>query len=342
MQDGRPLYDLAVARKAERMSTPNPRLTRELVRTACLAPSVNNTQPWYFRLPTDDCVELYADRDRQLRGIDPSGRDLVLSCGAALHHLVTAAGSFGLSATMETPSRAADPDLLAVVRLGEGEISDEGADVLAALENRKTDRRGAGAWPVPTGRVQQLADDASAWGAEVVVLTDAAVTARAEELIEAARQAQLHDPVAAAEQDAWVDRSGAEGVPIGIADPSDHLEEHRPPSRYAPRATAREEHEPHEDVLVAVCTVDDDVPAWLRAGQTMSALWLGATMAGLGMTPASQVVEVESTRRLLQDDVLQGLLRPQVVLRVGWPAAVPGNPATGHTPRRSLEDVIRT
>jgi len=74
----------------------------------------------------------------------------------------------------------------------------------------------------------------------------------------------------------------------------------------------------------------------------MSALWLGATLAGLGMTPASQVVEVESTRRLFQDDVLRGLLRPQVVLRVGWPAAVPGNPATGHTPRRPLDDVIRS
>jgi len=324
------------------MSTPNPRLTRELVRTACLAPSVNNSQPWYFRLPADDRIELYADRDRRLPGIDPSGRDLVLSCGAALHHLVAAAGAFGLTATVETPSRSDVPDLLAVVGLGEGEITDEGADILAALENRKTDRRGAGAWPVPVGRVRQLADDASAWGAEVVVLTEPGALARAEVLIESARQAQLADPVTAAEQDAWVDRSGAEGVPIGIADPTDHLEQNRPPSRYAPRATARDGREPHEDLLVAVCTVDDDEGAWLRAGQTMSALWLGATMAGLGMTPASQVVEVDSTRRLLQDDVLKGLLRPQVVLRVGWPAAVPGSPATGHTPRRSLEDVIRT
>ena len=82
------------------MSTPTPRLTRELVRTACLAPSVNNSQPWYFRLPADDLVELYADRERQLTGIDPSGRDLVLSCGAALHHLVAGAGAFGLRATV--------------------------------------------------------------------------------------------------------------------------------------------------------------------------------------------------------------------------------------------------
>ena len=36
--------------------------------SACLAPSVNNSQPWYFRLPTDDRIELYADRERQLTG----------------------------------------------------------------------------------------------------------------------------------------------------------------------------------------------------------------------------------------------------------------------------------
>lgn len=324
------------------MSSPTPRLTRELVRTACLAPSVNNSQPWYFRLPADDRVELYADRSRQLTGLDPSGRDLVLSCGAALHHLVAAAGAFGLTATLESTSGSDDPDLLAVVRLGEGEITDEDVDVLAALENRKTDRRGAGAWPVPAPRVQELADDASAWGAEVVVVTDPTKVARAEQLIEAARQAQLADPVAASEQQAWVDRSQSDGVPGRIAEPSDHLEEDRPPSRYARHAPARDEHASHEDLLVAVCTVDDDEEAWLRAGQTMSALWLGATRSGLGLTPASQVVEVESTRRLLQDDVLAGLLRPQVVLRVGWPAAVPGNPASGHTPRRPLEEVIRS
>jgi hypothetical protein len=161
-------------------------------------------------------------------------------------------------------------------------------------------------------------------------------------LIEAARQVHLADPVVAAEQQAWVERSGAEGVPARIAEPTDHLEEHRPPSRFAPRAPARPEGDEHPEVLAAVCTVDDDQEAWLRAGQTMSALWLGATRAGLAMTPSSQVVEVSSTRRLFQDDVLASRLRPQVVLRLGWPATVPGNPATGHTPRRSLDDVIRS
>jgi hypothetical protein len=323
------------------MSTPTPRLARELVRTACLAPSVNNSQPWSFRLPSDDRIELYADRTRQLHGTDPDGRDLMLSCGAALHHLVSGAEAFGLTTTVEHLPRPSEPDLLAIVHLGPGEITEEGPEVLAALENRVTDRRGPGAWPVPHGRVHQLADDASLWGAEVVVLTDRGAALRAEQLIEAARQAQLADPVVAAEQEAWIDRAHDEGVPGRAATPYDHLEEHRPPSRFALHDRPRTEDEPHEDLLVVVCTVDDGPADWLHAGETMSALWLGATRAGLAMTPASQVVEVESTRRLLQHDVLRGMLRPQVLMRVGWPAAVATGPTVEHTPRRALEDVIR-
>ena len=206
------------------MSTPTPRLTRELVRTACLAPSVNNSQPWYFRLPADDCVELYADRARQLTGIDPSGRDLVLSCGAALHHLVAGAGAFGLRTTVETSPRADDPDLLAVVRLSEGEVTDAGVDLLAALENRKTDRRGAGSWPVPPARVHQLADDASAWGAEVVVLTDSAAAARTEELIEVSPSEPARRPGGGGRAaGAGSTEARPTGSPARIADPSDHL-----------------------------------------------------------------------------------------------------------------------
>ncbi|MGA8247010.1 MAG: hypothetical protein WB797_08900, partial [Nocardioides sp.] len=135
------------------MSTPSPRLTRELVRTACLAPSVNNTQPWFWRLPADDVVELYADRDRQLVAADPRGRGLVLSCGAALHHLLVAARAFGVDARAVPLPRPDQPDLLATVRLTAGEVTEEGPELLAALENRRTDRRGSSDWPVPPERL---------------------------------------------------------------------------------------------------------------------------------------------------------------------------------------------
>jgi hypothetical protein len=61
--------------------------TKALLRTAAirasLAPSVHNTQPWRFML-RPDALELYADDSRQLRALDPTRRQLLISCGCAL------------------------------------------------------------------------------------------------------------------------------------------------------------------------------------------------------------------------------------------------------------------
>ena len=61
----------------------------EAVEHALRAPSVHNTQPWRWRVDAPS-VHLYSDASRQLPNIDPDGRDLMLSCGAALHHCVVA------------------------------------------------------------------------------------------------------------------------------------------------------------------------------------------------------------------------------------------------------------
>jgi nitroreductase len=53
---------------------------------ALRAPSVHNTQPWRWRI-RPNAVELHADWNRHLVATDPDRRDLVLSCGAALHHV---------------------------------------------------------------------------------------------------------------------------------------------------------------------------------------------------------------------------------------------------------------
>jgi hypothetical protein len=58
----------------------------EAVQHAMRAPSVHNTQPWLWRIGPG-VVELHADWTRHLAATDPDRRDLLLSCGAALHHL---------------------------------------------------------------------------------------------------------------------------------------------------------------------------------------------------------------------------------------------------------------
>src|SRR5690348_5436941 len=58
-------------------------ISRFVVEAAMHAPSVLNTQPWWFST-ADREISLHADVDRRLRVADPPGREMMISCAAAL------------------------------------------------------------------------------------------------------------------------------------------------------------------------------------------------------------------------------------------------------------------
>src|SRR2546423_10352783 len=81
---------------------------------ATRAPSVHNTQPWRWLLG-DSTIHLTADVSRQLPATDPDGRDLLISCGAALHHLHIALAALGWAGELHRIPNPADPTHLAAV-----------------------------------------------------------------------------------------------------------------------------------------------------------------------------------------------------------------------------------
>ena len=78
------------------MSThfPDAATMRTALALAIRAPSVHNIQPWQWRVGVDS-LHLYADPTRHLVHTDPDGRDLMVSCGAALHHCAVALAALG-------------------------------------------------------------------------------------------------------------------------------------------------------------------------------------------------------------------------------------------------------
>ena len=58
-------------------------VARYVVGEAVWAPSVHNTQPWWFSADPAG-LSLYADPARQLAAADRAGREMLISCGAAL------------------------------------------------------------------------------------------------------------------------------------------------------------------------------------------------------------------------------------------------------------------
>ena len=113
----------------------------EAARVACLAPSIEDSQPWLWRI-RGDALELRADRSRQLVGTDPEGRLMVISCGAVLHHATVVLAVLGVAAGVERPEDPADPDLLARLTLtGAHQVTAEEMRLHHALRTRCTDRR---------------------------------------------------------------------------------------------------------------------------------------------------------------------------------------------------------
>jgi hypothetical protein len=77
---------------------------RTILMLATRAPSIYNSQPWHWRV-RDEKLDLYVDAGLRLPSTDPDGRDLILSCGAALNHCVVALAAMGWRARVPRPSR---------------------------------------------------------------------------------------------------------------------------------------------------------------------------------------------------------------------------------------------
>ncbi|WP_418058713.1 Acg family FMN-binding oxidoreductase [Pimelobacter simplex] len=311
-------------------------IVERLVSFACLAPSVHNTQPWRWRY-ADGVLTLRADLRRRLPAEDPRGRDLTLSCGAALHHLQFAARALGWETDVVRLPPGADDSVLAQVRVLRAGRSPVVPQDLALLRTRCTDRRRFTAWPVPAYRLDDLCRLAAPWGVAAAAIADDGARFRLELLANQALSELGLDPGRQAEQNRWIGRSGADGIPAALLpdDPDPLLAR----SRFRPGLLEDTRMVLHGgDRVIALGGPYDDVAGWLRTGEAMSALWLEATREGLSVVPMSQPIEVESTRREIGRSVLRGAFEPHLLLRVGWQAI--GRSELPRTPRRPLADVL--
>jgi hypothetical protein len=311
---------------------------RRIVELAQRAPSVHNTQPWRWR-GSNGSLELSADRTRQLTAGDPDGRNLVISCGTVLHHARVVAAALGWSSSVTQLPDPEQPDLLARVELSRRTPRPDAAELLVAVDRRCTDRRRFTSWPVPDDRLTHLAARATEWGSRALPLTDVSERFRAELLVNRALDLQAADSAVQREQKEWVDHGSGDGVPHSVLPGPRELLSHRS-SRFMTGLLDEPDGAGVDgsDGLVVVCAPTDDPPAWLRAGEALSAMWLDATTDGLSIVPLSQVIEVPETRDSLRLDVLGGLANPLVLVRVGWQAI--GRSQLPRTPRRAVDEVL--
>jgi nitroreductase len=324
------------------VSSPSgPGLLLRAVECALRAPSVHNTQPWRWQL-TDDHASLYQDRDRRLHQTDPDRRDLLISCGAALHHLHVALAAFGAATRTDRLPDREDRDLLATVRPISGGTPDpDDALLFPAVAVRRTDRRRYRADPVGDAVLHRLGGRARAHGCRMDVVASAH-RAAVDAILGEAADAQRDRPGYLAELMTWSRRYAGshDGVPLS-ARPRRFAPGPVDPTRPFPPGTLVGPASLDDDgsTLLVLHTGSDDDASRLAAGEATSAVLLTATSAGLATAPLSQALELPRTRTALAREVLHDLGHPQMMIRVGHP---PDSAALPETPRRPLWAVLQS
>jgi nitroreductase len=318
---------------------PQPTATQiaSAITLASRAPSVHNTQPWRWRV-TPRSLELFADPTRRLQAADKDARLLMLSCGATLHHLSIAIGAEGWRTEIRRFPDRTQPTNLASITFAPEPPTPELLALARASADRRSDRRPMSSWPVPPGYAEQLALLAAEHGAIARSLDESELSVWNALARRAAHRRAL--PEYRSELYEWTHRqeSRRDGIPAVNRVPLDESEAKRV-NRFAPGdlpLTGRTADD-SQSLSLLIATSSDDSLARLRAGEAMSAVLLEATQLGLATAIDSQVLEMESTRSVVEDRLLHGSLTPQVLLTVGWPSSADPLPAT---PRRPVRDVL--
>lgn len=317
------------------------RALRAVAQRARLAPSVHNTQPWRFEI-APGTFTLRVDRTRQLRVLDPTGRQMIISAGCALFNARVGVAAAGMRATVVRFPEGETSDVVAIMRVEPGPADPAEAaiaDLDAVISVRETNRRSFADDPVPEDLLDTLDRAAEAEGSYLVrVLSDddRLTVAR---LSQHADMVQYQDAAYRAELRAWTtdDPNRLDGVPARAVPHVDAGSGDEIPIRDFDSSGAgrlpTDTHSTRNQCLLLLGTDGDDAQAWLRAGEALERMQLEIVRHGFAVSPLTQVVEVPSARAELRSQ-LRLTINPHVLLRVGHAAATAGSS------RRHLADLL--
>jgi nitroreductase len=313
---------------------------RHMVGYAVLAPSAHNTQPWRFRV-TEAGIELHADRARALPVGDPDGRELTISCGAALFHLRLAVRRFGHMDRVHLFPDPAHPDLLALVSRGEEtRASREVLTLFGAIRERRTHRppfETRDVTPPDLAAVREAAEDEGGWLRPLA----GGVRDHVANLVERADHLQYADVAFRRELAGWIRpniRGAADGIParaLGIPDllaplgPALMGRMNLGGMRGASDLRAAET----APLLAVLGTEGDRRSDWLNGGQALARMLLAGRARGLSAAFLNQPVQVPELRARLRE-LLGREGWPQMIVRMGYGKDFPP------TPRRAVDQVL--
>ncbi len=310
---------------------------------AILAPSSHNTQPWLFKVK-DSSIELYADKSRALKVIDPENRSLIMSCGAALYNLRLALRNLGYAEHTDLLPDADNPDFLAKVTLtGTTRANLEEKQLFETIPHRHTNRQPFEDAPLPDALISSLQLAAKLEGAELLVSSNITVREHVAQLVAEGDLIQLADPEFRKELIDWThsnrskSQDGIPGYALGFNDLASVVNPLIVRTFDIGKGKAAKDKQlaTGSPALAVLYTKNDAIQDWILAGQALCKILLLARTHTVHASFLNQPIEVPELRIQLKESLnLEGF--PHTILRLGY-----AREEKQATPRRKIDDVIK-
>ena len=302
-------------------------IARYVVARAVWAPSVHNTQPWRFTADGGPRISLHADVGRRLAVADPDGREMMISCGAALFTVRLALRALGYIPETRVLPDPVQPALVAQVSWRDRAAADEFERRLFGQVRRRRTHRGAfDPEPLPPDLLAALRAGAARDGAALRIVADDGRRAALAVAIQTAERELRRNSERLRELARWTPAPGSasyDGVPAtSYPARAEHTDPDFPGRDFArghgwglpPLSSATS----HRAAGVAgLLTTAADRPAdWVNAGQALQRILLTAATCGAAVALHSQPLELPWLREFIRIR-LSDQAYPHLVLRIG-------------------------
>lgn len=308
-----------------------------LIRTATLAASGHNTQPWRFRL-TPGTIDLLPDLTRATPVVDPDDHHLFVSLGCAAETLAIAGAATGRPGAFSTAPEGS-------LRYRFAPAPPRPDPLFAAIARRQSTRALYDGRPVPNEALATLQRAGIREGVRCVLLTERSRLDQLRDLTLAGNEAQMRDPAFLAELKHWLRFNPASAMRQGdglyaAASGSPPLPDWlgmRAFDLFVTPAAENDKYARHIDSSPGVAVffaAHADRAHWIEVGRACQRFALAATALGLKLACINQAVEVARLRPELAALAGEKGLRPDMVMRFGFGPTLP------FAPRRPVATVL--